>query len=439
MNNLFRSALFSGLSCILALLLAGTVFQSALALEAGAPIPPEEFGDDYYKVYGTPNLTLSLERSNVDQGEATSLFVTLTNRGRIIAFEVNEEPGANKREEILAAGREQELEKLRTVAQDVSVLLVAENESAIDIKRAVAFPGSIREGQTSARLEFPIEAYKNTRPGIYRLNALVNYTYQKDVSVVGDEDRPENPDVYYWYDTLSQTIPLTLKVERRSGAEYKIMDVSPSTLAVGSMDNVVKIRIKNIGHDKAQDLVARLRPESGIYVSVDESPIPLLLPGEEADLIFKLDVSKDAVADKRYQLKVLFDFSDSFRDDLSDSENAYIEIEPQSTARPLVAAFVILIVLGAAAANNSQEKGQELRDKWQKIDRSPAISARGSSQELREVAGAGRPDCRHPLWGDLLPAGAERLWQDHLHPGYRPAADAWTAERCRSWERRSRR
>ncbi|MDD4653102.1 MAG: hypothetical protein PHQ34_12845 [Methanothrix sp.] len=358
MNNLFRSSLFSGLLCIFALLLAGTVFQSALALEAGAPIPPEEFGDDYYKVYGTPNLTLSLERSNVDQGEATSLFATLTNRGRIVAFEVNEEPGANKKEEILAAEREQELEKQRTVAQDVSILLVAENESAIDIKRAVAFPGSIREGQTSARLEFPIEAYKNTRPGIYRLNALVNYTYQKDVSVVGDEDRPENPDVYYWYETLSQTIPLTLKVERRSGAEYKIMDVSPSTLAVGSKDNVVKIRIKNIGHDKARDLVAKLEPESGIYVSVDESPIPLLLPGEEADLIFKLDVSQDAVAAKRYQLKVLFDFSDSFRDDLFDSENAYIEIEPQSTAEPLAAALVILMVLGAAALIIIKRRGK---------------------------------------------------------------------------------
>ncbi len=357
-NNLFRSALFSGLLCIFALLLAGTVFQSALALEAGAPIPPEEFGDDYYKVYGTPNLTLSLERSNVDQGEATSLFVTLTNRGRIVAFEVNEEPGANKKEEILAAEREQELEKQRTIAQDVSILLVAENESAIDIKRAVAFPGSIREGQTSARLEFPIEAYKNTRPGIYQLNALVNYTYQKDVSVVGDEDRPENPDVYYWYETLSQTIPLTLKVERRSGAEYKIMDVSPSTLAVGSKDNVVKIRIKNIGHDKARDLVAKLEPESGIYVSMDESPIPLLLPGEEADLIFKLDVSQDAVAAKRYQLKVLFDFSDSFRDDLFDSENAYIEIEPQSTAEPLAAALVILIVLGAAALIIIKRRGK---------------------------------------------------------------------------------
>ncbi|MEM0498869.1 MAG: hypothetical protein QW781_05165 [Methanothrix sp.] len=31
------------------------------AAETGAPVPPEMFGDDYYKVYGTPDLTVSLE------------------------------------------------------------------------------------------------------------------------------------------------------------------------------------------------------------------------------------------------------------------------------------------------------------------------------------------------------------------------------------------
>ncbi|MDD1749860.1 MAG: hypothetical protein LUO89_08290 [Methanothrix sp.] len=339
-------AISVGLSSILALVLLTAGLPSSQAIEAGAPVPPEEFGDDYYKVYGTPNLTLSLERSNVDQGEETSIFITLTNRGRITSFEVNEEPGANKREELLAAQKEQELEKQRTVAQDISLLLLAENESAIDIKRAVAFPGNIREGQTSARLEFPIEVYKNTEPGQYRLDAIVNYTYQRDVAVEGDEDRPENPDVFYWYDSLSQTIPITLTVERRSKAQFEILDVSPLVLAAGSQDNVVRIRIKNVGRDTAKDLVARLRPESGIYVSVDESPIPALQPQQEAELLFKLDVSKDAVPGKRYLLKVLFEFSDSYRDDLTDTKNAYLKIEQQSTGRPL-AAVLIFIVLAA--------------------------------------------------------------------------------------------
>jgi len=347
LGDICRNAPPVGKSCILVLALLTFCLTSSQAVEAGAPIPPEEFGDDYYKVYGTPDLTVSLEKTRVYQGDPTSLFLTLTNRGRVTSFQVNEEPGANRREEIIAAQKEQELEKQRTVAQDVSILLLAENESAIDIKRAVAFPGTIREGQTSVRLEFPIDVYKNTKTGQYRLDAVVNYTYQKDVAVKEDEDRPENPDVFYWYDSISQTIPLTLTVERRSEAQFEILDVSPSALAAGTQDNVVKIRIKNVGHDTARDLVARLRPESGIYVSVDESPIPTLSAEQEADLFFKMDVSKDAVPEKNYQLKVLFDFSDSYRDDLTDEVNAYIGIKPQSSGLPWVAVllFVVLVAV----------------------------------------------------------------------------------------------
>ena len=341
-----KNKLYASLRCLLTIALLWTSLETSSASETGAPIPPEEFADDYYKVYGTPNLTLSLERSFVYQGETTSLFLTLTNRGRITAFEVNEEPGANRREEILAAQREQELEKQRTIAQDVSVMLVAANESAIDIKRAVAFPGNIREGQTSSRLDFPLEAYKNTPPGFYQLYALVNYSYQRDVAVSGDEDHPESPDVFYWYDSLQQTIPFTIKVERKSGAEFEVQKISPSSLQAGSKDNVVKISVKNVGYDAARDLVVRLRPESGLYVSVDESPIPTLAPGKESQLYYKLDVSKDAVPGKKYQIKMLFEFSDSRRDDLMDTEYAYIFIEPQSSGDLWPAALLAAAIAG---------------------------------------------------------------------------------------------
>jgi len=59
-----------------------------------------------------------------------------------------------------------------------------------------------------------------------------------------------------------------------------------------------------------------------------------------------LDVSKDAVPEKNYQLRVLFEFSDSYRDDLIDWENAYIRIEPQSSSLPW-AAILLFVVLAA--------------------------------------------------------------------------------------------
>ena len=345
-RNVTQHAALHPAALIFAALLILFSILPVTGAEIGAPIPPERFSADYYKVYGTPNLTASLDRSRIYQGEATVLTMTLTNRGRITSFEINEEPAANKREEILAAQRELELEKQRTVAQDVSVLLRPENESAIDIKRSVAFPGNIREGQTSPRLEFPLEAFENALPGSYQLAALVNYTYQKDVAVKEDDDRPENPDVYYWYDSLSQTIPIELIVERRSGARFEVLNVTPATLRPGSEGNVVRIRVKNVGDDRATDLVARLRPESGLYVSVDESPISSLEPQEEAELLYKLDVSKDALPGKNYQLKILFQFSDSRRDDLTDWVNAYVIIE--EVGREWALAVLLFFALLAA-------------------------------------------------------------------------------------------
>ena len=345
-NMLWLGAIFLVLACQF----------SATSAESGAPVPPEKFSDDYYKVYGTPDLTVSLDSYRLYQGEKSSLYLTVANRGRVTSFQVNEEPGANRREEIIAAQKEQELEKLRTTAQDVSVRLRAENESAIDITRSVAYPGNIREGQTSARLEFPIEAYENAAPGLYRIYADLNYTYQRDVSVEGDEDRPESPDVFYWYQPRSQTLPFDLIVERHSLAEFAILNTSPQTLSAGSEDNVVKIAIKNVGSEAAKDLVARLVPESGIYVAVDESPIPILEPGEEAELIYKLDVSKDAVPGKKYRLTVNFEFSDRFREDLTDWENAYLSIEQDGAGRSAAWALLLLLPAGLIIAVKNRDK-----------------------------------------------------------------------------------
>ena len=43
------SSLLAIAACFFALALLAACFPSVEALEAGAPIPPEEFGDDYYK------------------------------------------------------------------------------------------------------------------------------------------------------------------------------------------------------------------------------------------------------------------------------------------------------------------------------------------------------------------------------------------------------
>jgi hypothetical protein len=310
----------------------------------GGPLSvPAQFSGDWYSVDGGPDLQANLARSSVYQDESTSLFLTLMNTGKVTSFKAVNEPSMTQPDEVFAAQKELQLEALRSTAQDVSVQLVSQNTTAMNLKREVAYGGSLREGQVSSPLEFPIEIYENTEPGNYTLYAIINYTYQQDVAVKPNSDNPQNPDVFYWYNIASKTIPLNLRVEKKSLVDLKAQSTSPEALSVGSKNNVVNVVIQNVGNDTGKDIIARLRPETGIYVDMDESPIPSLGPGEKAVLVYKVDVSKDAIADKTYRLTLLFDFSDSYRKNLVDSDHIYITIQPGLSALLFQYWWVVLI------------------------------------------------------------------------------------------------
>ncbi len=311
----------------------------------GPPSIPAQFSGDWYQVSGGPDLQIALTRSSVNQNEDTSLILTVTNIGGVTSFRALTQPNPSQPEEVFAAQKELQLEAQRSTAQDVSVRLVPENSSAMNLKREIAYAGSLREGQVSLPLEYPVEVYENTVPGNYTLYAIANYTYQQDVAVKPHSDSPENPDVFYWYNTASQVVPLTLRVERNSLVDLKAVNVSPKSLSIGSKNNIVNVIIQNQGTDTAKDIVARLRPETGVYVDMDESPIPLLLPGEKAELVYKVDVSKDAVADKLYRFTLLFDYSDTYRKNLQDSDNIYISIQASLTGLILQYRWVVAIIV----------------------------------------------------------------------------------------------
>jgi hypothetical protein len=311
----------------------------------GSPSIPAQFSGDWYEVSGGPDLQVSLARSSVYRNENSSLELTVTNIGRVTSFKVLTQPEPSRPEEILAAQKELQLEALRSTAQDVSIRLVAQNSSAMNLKREVAYAGSLRDGQVSQVLDYPIEIYENTEPGDYTLLAIANYTYQQDVAVKPHSDSPENPDVFYWYNSASQIIPITLHVEKRSQVDLKALSASPGTLTIGSKNNIVKVVIQNQGTDTAKDLVARLRPETGIYVDMDESPIAALGPGDKAELTYKVDVSKDAIGGRPYRFTLLFDFSDSYRKNLQDSDYVYIALQ-LGLGDIILAYWWVLVIVG---------------------------------------------------------------------------------------------
>ena len=226
----------------------------------GSPSIPAEFQGDWYWVDGGPNLQITLTPSSIYRNQETTLYLYVTNNGRVTTFKVLTQPEPTRPDEVYAAQLELQLEAQRSTAQDVSVRLVAVNDSAIDLKRDVAYAGSLKEGQVSQPLPYPIEVYENTEPGNYLLYAIANYTYQQDVAVKPHSDSPQNPDIYYWYSSVTQTFPLILQVEKMSLVDLKALNITPGNLNIGSKNNVVKVFIQNQGSDTAKDIVARLRP-----------------------------------------------------------------------------------------------------------------------------------------------------------------------------------
>ena len=183
---------------------------------------------------------------------------------------------------------------------------------------------------------------------------------------------------------------------------------------------MVRIRVKNVGDDRASDLVARHRPESGLYVSVDESPIPTLVPQEEAELLYKLDVSKDALPGKNYQLKILFQFSDSRRDDLTDWENAYLRIEEGGREWAL-AILLFLALLAAVLITAVRRRKKGLRVLGRPVSRVEEIYSHIGYMTQHKAL---YPDLTVEDLGDagevhgLAPEpGGDRL---RLHPGLQP-------------------
>jgi len=137
--------------------------------QQGSLAIPAQFSGDWYSVDGGPDLLIALARSSVYQNEDASLYLTVTNIGRVTSFKVVTEPVLTRPDEVFAAQKELQLEALRSTAQDVSVQLLPQNSSAMNLKREVAYAGSLRDGQVSQMLEYPVEVYENTVPGNYTL------------------------------------------------------------------------------------------------------------------------------------------------------------------------------------------------------------------------------------------------------------------------------
>ncbi len=303
---------------------------------AGESIPQniDKFLNDYYNVVGKPELNATLQQTEFDQGEHATLYVTLMNTGKLEDFEVNKQANASKQSEVIAAQKEQQLEYEATTASGIVLTLCKVDENApFKLKTNTAFAGALRSGLATQPIPFKIEIDDNAPLGDYGLLLNVTYDFQRDVAVEKNDENPNAPNIYYWYDQAAKNVTLKIRIVKEDEAEFQVTAVEPAGFKVDSVDNIVAVTLKNTGKKGAKDLVATLRPAPGIYVDSAESPIAELKPGEAKKLLYKIDVDKDALQGKTYQMKLELKYTDPYDNEIRDHAYFYIETKEKGAAQ----------------------------------------------------------------------------------------------------------
>jgi hypothetical protein len=313
-------------------------------------IPYELGGDNYYTMYGSPDLSASISGTNeFERGDTVTLYLDLTNYGRIIGFKEDQTP-QNPKEFALAATELQE-EYKKPTALGVTASLNSKSRQ-IDVKSGDQVVQSLKSGdKTQSPLKFTLKIGEHASAGKYPLNLNISYDYQDNVRVYasqlvtsGSTPTLANFRESYIYQKSNQTLPIMVIVKRQ--ADFEILNNS-GVLSAGSKKAPISATYKNIGEDPIKDAVARLSIFKPFSSTDDQAFIGTLEPGEEKTVVFRLDVDSDATP-KEYGINSEIKYTDLNGDSvISESMKIPVVVKAASTSLLLPAGIVLIIIVVA--------------------------------------------------------------------------------------------
>ena len=313
-------------------------------------IPYELGGDNYYTMYGSPDISASVSGTNqFERGDTVTLYLDLTNYGRILGFKEDQSP-QNPKEYALAAS---ELQKEYSKPTALGITATLSSESGeIEVKSGDQVVESLKSGdKTEQPLKFTVKIGEHAPAGEYSLRLNLSYDYQDNVRVYatkllseGGANNLVNYRESYVYQKANQSVPISLIVKRQ--ADFEILNASAS-LSTGSKKQEVSATYRNIGEEPIRDAVARLSIFKPFSSTDDQAFIGSLEPGEEKTVLFRIDVDSDATA-KEYGINSEIKYTDIYGDTVI-SESMKIPVTVKSAARSLLLpALAVLAILAAA-------------------------------------------------------------------------------------------
>jgi hypothetical protein len=313
-------------------------------------IPYELGGDNYYTMYGGPDISASVSGTDeFSRGDTVSLYLDLTNYGRILGFKEDQTP-QNPKEFALADAELQEEYKKPTALGITASLMSAHPQ--IEVKSGDQVVESLKSGdKTEQTLKFTIKIGEHAQAGKYPLRLNLSYDYQDNVRVQASElvtsgSSPvlANYRVSYVYQKANQSVPITVNVKRQ--ADFVITNAS-GTLTAGVKKQRIDAAYKNIGEEPIKDAIARLSIFKPFSSTDDQAFFGTLDPGEERSVVFRLDVDSDATP-KEYGINSEIKYTDVNGDTvISESMKIPVVVKDAPASLLLPAVFVLIMLVAA--------------------------------------------------------------------------------------------
>ncbi|NPV63595.1 MAG: hypothetical protein HPY61_13405 [Methanotrichaceae archaeon] len=323
-------------------------------------IPYELGGDNYYNMYGGPDLDASIAGTNeFERGDTVTLYVDLTNFGRILGFREDRTP-QNPTEYALKNAELQE-EYKKTTALGITASLVS-NSTEVEVKSGDQVVQALKSGEkTTSPLKFTVKIGNHAPSGDYPLNLNLDYDYQNNVrvdasgiSTEGSSPSLVNFRASYDYEKANQTVPLSIIVKKQADFEPTGAEGSPR---VGEKKAQIEVTYKNIGDEPVTDAVARLSIFKPFSSTDDQAFIGDLAPGEEKTVLFRIDVDSDATP-KEYGINSEIKYTDVNGDSIiSESMKIPVTVSPQAQSLLIPVLAVVAVIALAAGFLYRRRKG----------------------------------------------------------------------------------
>lgn len=289
---------------LLLLLLLILLLSSIHPVRSGETVPPNLriFNDDYFTVYGSPEMVVSITGNpEYDRDESSTLLLQIMNQGKIIGFESVDDPGdAN---EIALSKIEHQMEYSATTAVGV-VASLSIKDVPLDIKTPPQSAGTLVSGQVSEPLQFDIKVWGNATAGTYRIGVNLTYQFQKDVQLEGNATSNQI-DYNMRYRNVNEMHDVFIII--REQADFEVTDVKSELLSGSS--GILCITFKNTGEETASSATARLRLSDPLSSTDYTAFLGHMEPDDEVQVKFNIDVDPDATA-KTYSIKAEIEYED---------------------------------------------------------------------------------------------------------------------------------